>query len=126
MTAAVSVVCALLLQQLQVEPYPGLVGDRVVVTASTALGPAPATAIEVELPDGSVQQLGSADVGGRIGFVPVAAGSYVFRATIEGVRVLAPHRVVARRERWWLALGSVPLGLALLWRFSRARGRRGP
>lgn len=132
MLVAASVVCALVPQQLQVEPYPAEVGAVVTVTATTISGPASGLEIEVALPDGGRQVIGTTDAQGRLTFVPPMAGQFVYafeQATAAGgVRVLAPHRVVPRRERWWLAFGSVPLGLALLWRLglSRGRGRRGP
>lgn len=126
MGLVVSVVCAAALQQLEVEPYPGLVGEPVTVTATRAAGPIPGLALQVELPDGSARAIGATDDQGRLVFVAAGAGQHVFRAVVDGVDVLAPHRIVGARRRWWFAIGTVPLGLALLWRLSRARGRRDP
>jgi len=122
----VIVVCAAALQQLGVEPYPGEVGRPVTVTAANESGPMTGLEVEVELPDGSGRAIGTTDAQGHLEFVPGAVGQHVFRAVVDGALVLAPHRVIAARRRWWIALGSVPLGLALLWQISRARGRRGP
>lgn len=126
MGVVVSVVCVVALQQLEVAPYPGTVGEPVTVTASTAAGPLPELALEVELPDGTTRAVGATDSAGCVRFVPEAVGSHVFRTFVAGVEVLAPFRVVAAQRRWWLAIGSVPLGLAVLWQLSRARGRRDP
>ena len=128
MLAVASVVCALVPQQLHVEPYPAEVGALVTVTATVGETPVSGLVVEVELPDGRQQAVGATDASGRLASVPVMAGQFVYRAVLDGVRLLAPHRVVPRRERWWLAFGSVPLGLALLWRLglSRARDRRAP
>ncbi len=120
------VVCAAALQQLQVEPYPGEVGEPVTVTAVGPAGPIAGLEVTVDLPDGGNRAIGATDAQGRRGYVPEQPGQHVFIAVVDGVPVLAPHRVVAERRRWWLAFGTVPLGLALLWQISRARGRRDP
>jgi len=122
----VTFVCAAALQQLHLEPYPGEVGEPVTVTASRDGSALAGLAVTVELPDGSSRAIGLTDAEGCGQFVPEAVGSYVYSAVVGGVRTLAPHRVVAPRRRWWLALGTMPLGLALLWQISRARGRRDP
>ena len=123
---AVSFVCAFALQQLVVTPYPAEVGTTVTVTARNAAGPLVGVTVQVELPDGTRQPLGPTDERGSRTFEPPCTGQFLYSAVVDGVRVLSPHRVVAVRPRWWLAAGSVPLGLALLWRLSRARGRRDP
>jgi hypothetical protein len=124
--AFVSVLCLAAVQQLQVVPYPAAVGATVTVTARTDAAPLSGVEVHVESPDGTVRSLGATDADGRCVCVPEAPGQYVYAVVVEGVRVLAPHRVVARRPRGWLALATVPLGLALLWRLSRVRGRRVP
>jgi hypothetical protein len=116
----------LLLQQLQVAPFPAEAGQAVVVRASDAAGPRPGLAVDVELPDGTRRQVGSTDGHGEIGFVPEVPGPYCYRAELDGVRLVAPHMVVALRRRWLLALACVPLGLVLLWRtLTRPRTRTG-
>lgn len=122
---AVIVVCAAALQQLQVEPYPGEVGVPVTVTAAGTNGPIVGLAVAVELPDGSRREIGATDARGERAYLPEQPGPYVFTGVVAGVQLLAPHRVVAARRRYWLALCAVPLGLALIWQLSRARDRRG-
>jgi hypothetical protein len=122
----VTVLCAAALQQLHVEPYPGEVGEPVTVTAANEAGPLSGLELHVELPDGSERPIGITDANGRLEYLPAAVGQHVFLAGVDGTRILAPHRVVAPQRRWWIALGTVPVGLALLWQLSRARGRRGP
>lgn len=124
---AVVLVCALAPQQLQVKPFPAAVGQEVVVRAHRDGAPLADVRIEVELPGGSTASTGATDARGELRFRPEQAGYHVFAAAIDGVRTLAPLSVVAARDRWPLALGAVPLGLALLWwNLSRARGRRDP
>ena len=123
----VSLVCAFGLQQLEVEPFPAVVGAAVTVRAHRAGVAIASLPLQVELPDGTVSACGATDALGQVRYVPAAAGHHVFGATIDGVRTLAPLPVVPARARWPLALGTVPLGLALLWwNLSRARGRRDP
>lgn len=116
----------LLLQQLQVTPFPAEAGQQVVVRAADATGPRAGLAVEVELPDGARRAIGSTDGRGEVAFTPELPGLHCYRAELDGVRLLAPHMVVATRRRWLLAVACVPLGLALLWRMLRAGGRTGP
>lgn len=126
MVLVASVVLAGLLQQLEVEPYPASVGEPVTVTAADEGTAIAGLELRVEVPDGTVRAIGATDGQGRLVFVPEAVGQYVFLARLRGVDVLTPLRVVAGGRHWWLAFGSVPLGLAVLWRLSRARDRRAP
>ncbi|MBX3462045.1 MAG: hypothetical protein KF830_02660 [Planctomycetes bacterium] len=126
MSLVASLVVVLLGQQLSIEPYPGRVGEPMTVTLRGAEGPVAGCPIEVEVPSGVARPLGATSAAGAIGFVPEAIGQHVFTASVGGLRVLAPCPVVGAGRRRWLAVGSVPLGLALLWRLSRARGRRAP
>ncbi len=127
MSFVVSVVCAFGLQQLQVTPVPATVGGEVVVRALRDGHGVAAVAVQVEAPDGTTAACGATGGDGVVRFVPRIAGQHVFVATIDGVRTLAPLSVRPARARWPLALGAVPLGLALLWwNLSRARGRRAP
>lgn len=126
----VTVACAVALQQLQVEPYPGEVGRPVTITASRGGAPLAGLALSVESTGDRANTGGTTDAHGRWEYVPFAAGQYVVSATVDGVSVLAPYRVVAARRRWWLAMGTVPVGLAVIWvllrQLSPARGRRAP
>jgi len=114
----VSLLCCLAAQQLSATPFPAEVGQEVTVLAvrNAEREPFAKLAIAVELPGGERRPLGLSDEQGELKFVPEVPGQYVFAADIEGIRVLAPYRVVAARSRWWAALVTVPLGLALLWR----------
>lgn len=126
----VTVACVLVLQQLRVEPYPGEVGRPVTVTASRGNAPLAGLELSVESPGEQARTVGVTDTQGRWEHVPLAAGQHIVSATVDGVSVLAPYRVVPARRRWWQAMGTVPLGLAVLWvllrQLSRARGRRDP
>lgn len=126
MVAIASMWFAFGLQQLDVQPFPGEVGQPVRVAASRlAPGepdgrrPLAGLPIEVELPDGSRRQLAATGSDGTLHFVPEAPGTFVYRAAIDGVALVAPHRVVAPRRRWLAALACTPLGLLLLWRYLR-------
>jgi hypothetical protein len=125
-TSVVTLACVAVLQQLQGAPHPGEVGQPVTVRASRSGEPLAGLPVHVELPDGSRQALGQTGVAGTLEFVPSVPGGHVLVAFVGGVEVLAPHPVVAERRRWPLAMACVPLGAVLLWRLSRARGRRGP
>lgn len=123
MAAGSALLCSLLCQQLLVAPYPAQVGDPVTITAVQNEGgatvPLAALPLSVQLPDGSVQTLLPTDAAGKASFVPAQPGSHVYEAKVAGVRVLAPHAVVARRNRWLPWAVSWPLGLCalyLLWR----------
>ncbi len=111
----------LLLQQLSVTPFPAEVGQQVTIRVTERAGPAVGVAVEVELPDGGRRALGASGADGRLGFAPTAPGAYVFRAELDGVALVAPHRVVAERRRWLYGLCCVPVGLWLLWRHLRRR-----
>lgn len=121
MPLAVILACAFVPPQLEVAPYPARAGEPVTVRASRDGVPLPAIPIAVELPAGRVASCGVSDAAGEVPFAPAAAGYHVFVAPIDGVRVLTPLGVAAGRPRWPLALGSVPLGLALLWWHLRPR-----
>ncbi len=129
--ALVVTVCFAAFQQLQVTPVPAEVGQEVVVQAQQDGRPVAGLQVTMAGPEGTSQSVGVTSREGAVRFVPVAPGQYVFTAQMDGVRVLAPHSVVPRRRWWLLAIGCVPLGLALLWRnllwsdLSRARVRRG-
>jgi hypothetical protein len=121
--STLKVLClALVAQQIEVLPYPAEVGQRVVVRAT-----APASAglaIAVEQPDGTVVPLGATDGGGATSWQPTQVGIHHYRAVVDGVRVVAPHVVVAATPRWAYAAILVPLGLGLLfvhWRDARRR-----
>lgn len=121
--AGLTLLCSLLCQQLLVSPYPAEVGSPVTITAVGRHGeasvPLAALPLSVQLPDGSVQTLQPTDADGKASFVPTQPGSHVYQAEVAGVRVLAPHAVVARRNRMLLWSSALPLGviaLYLLWR----------
>lgn len=119
--------CALALQQLSIQPFPGAVGQAVTIRAQGTAGPLAGLPIQVELEGGVAQPVGATGADGTLVFTPQQPGYHVFAAVIDGVRNVAPVAIVPPRRRSWLALATVPLGLALLWSaFSRARGRRGP
>jgi hypothetical protein len=138
---AVTFLSCLAMQQLAVAPFPAEVGQPVVVRAERLEPPegGPAAAggrtpaplplvglrVLVEQPDGARQDVGVTDAGGAVQFVPVQVGTHVFSAEVDGVRVVAPHRVVPAQPKWLPALVSVPLGLALLWRHLQRRAGRG-
>lgn len=118
---------AFALQQLDVTPVPATVGGEVVVRAERGAEPLVGVALRVVLPDGSEAACGVTGANGECRFVPSVEGPHVFTAVIDGTKTLAPLAVLPARARWPLALGTVPLGLALLWwNLSRARGRRAP
>jgi hypothetical protein len=111
------------LQQLSVAPFPAEVGDEVVVAVVAPAGPVAGLGIEVELPDRSRRSLGPTDRQGIVRVTAELVGEHVYRTQVDGVALVAPHRVVAARPRWLYALACVPLGLALLWRNARGPGR---
>lgn len=123
MIPVVSFLCCIAAQQLSAVPFPAEVGQEVTVRAvrNADQQPWPQHPIDVELPDGTKRELGVSDQNGELRFVPEVPGQYVFAADIDGIRVLAPHRVVPAQSRWIAALVCVPLGLALLWRNLRSR-----
>ena len=94
---------------------PATVGREVVVTATRAAAPAVGIEVTLEGTDGTRVVVGVTDVRGEVRHRVSAVGDFTFTATIDGVRCLAPTPFVPARDRWWLAVGSVPLGLALLW-----------
>ncbi len=114
-TAAVTLACLLLAQDLTVAPARTEVGAEVVVTVRRGDAPAASVPVVVEFPDGSRRELGETDAGGRLGFEPDRDGMHALRATVDGVRCVTPLAVAPARRRWLLAFGSVPLGLVLLW-----------
>lgn len=119
--------CLAFAPQLEVAPFPAKVGHAIEIRAVAANEePLAGIAVEVRQPDGSGLPVGVTDATGGLRFVPTVVGEHVFVAVVGGVRVLAPHRVIADRRRWPLAVGCVPLGLALLWSLRRARGPRAP
>lgn len=133
MALAVTFLCCLALQQLAAAPFPAEVGQPVTVRAERlerpagggsddgVLRPIASLSITVEMPDGTRAVLGPTDAAGIVHFVPSQAGTHVYSAEVGGVRLVAPHRVVAARARWLPALVCVPLGLALLWQNLRRR-----
>ena len=126
MTPSVTIACLVALQQLHVTPFPAEVGEPVRVAAEAAGQPLPGLAVRVELPDGSQCDAGVTGTDGTLMFVPTTPGQHVFGAQVGATRLLAPHGVILPRRPWLLAVVSLPLAVALLWRLSRARGRRGP
>ncbi|MCU0865083.1 MAG: hypothetical protein MUC36_14945 [Planctomycetes bacterium] len=122
MTIGVTILCAFAVQQISVVPFPATVGEPVLVKVSRGDAPVAGLALVVEPPAGEVVECGITRVDGTLAFVPSVAGKHVFVATIDGVRQLAPLSVQAGRVRWPFAIASVPLGLALLWRWGRRRG----
>jgi hypothetical protein len=126
--AGFALLCSLVCQQLLVSPYPGEVGSPVTITAVRREGgaslplanlPLANLPLAVQTPDGSLQPLEPSDAAGKVRFVPTQPGTHVYQAEVAGVRILAPHAVVARRNRWLLWVVSWPLGLGalvLLWR----------
>lgn len=96
-------------------PFPAAVGQTVTVRARSERAPIAALPVAVELPGGRTESGGVTDAAGELRFAPRTAGRHVVVAVIDGVRTLAPLTVVPARARWPLALGSVPLALALAW-----------
>jgi hypothetical protein len=123
-TIGVTILCAFAVQQLSVAPIPATVGEPVIVKVSRGDVPVAGLSLAVEAPAGEVVDCGITQSDGTLAFVPSVAGKHVFVATIDGVRQLAPLIVQAERARWPFAIASVPLGLALLWRWGRRRGLR--
>ena len=125
--AVVTFACLVLAPQVRAEPFPAAVGDDVTVTALREHAPVAGLAIAVELPDGTRRDCGATGTDGVLRFRPDRPGYHVFHCTLDGTRVLTPLSVVPASRRWPLALGTVPLGLALLWwnLRPRARDRRG-
>jgi hypothetical protein len=123
--SVVTIACSAFLQQLQAAPFPAEVEEAVTVTARRDSAPLAGLRIEVRLPDGRELEVGSTDEAGTVTFVPTVVGVYVFATEVDGIRLLAPYPVVEARRRWLLAIGCVPVGLAVLWQLSRSRGRRG-
>lgn len=113
-----------LLQQLEAVPFPVEVGEQVSIRVRDASGPRAGIAVAVEDPDGSRRQLGSTDARGEVAYVPQATGLYCYRAEVDAVRLLAPHRVVQARRRWLEALVWVPVGLGLCWGLLRRAQKR--
>jgi len=109
-----------LLQQLGASPYPAEVGERVAVEIR-GVDPLAGRRIDVVLPDGRAQGLGTTDGGGALAFVPDRAGSYRFVAEVDGRRLMAPLEVLPARRRWPYEVTCVPLGLALGWAILRRR-----
>lgn len=113
-------------QQLAVEPQPAMVGDALTISARQAALPMAGLVLNVVEPNGATFVVGTTNPRGEVQFVPSLPGDHLFTAEWEGVRLLIPHRIVARRAPWLLALGCVPVGLAAIWVLSRERGRRAP
>jgi hypothetical protein len=122
----VTCLLALASPQLRVAPVPPVLGEPVVVSLLRHGAANDGIAVTVELPDGTARAVGTTGGDGRVEFVPAMLGDHVFVVALEGVRTLAPVTVVAPRTRWPLALGTVPLGLALLWWNWRGNRRRTP
>ncbi|MEO6595375.1 MAG: hypothetical protein ABIP94_11540 [Planctomycetota bacterium] len=108
-------VCLAALQQFQVTPFPSEVGQQARVSAKKDGAPLAGLSITLETPDGVRRPLGVTGADGSLLFFPQAVGSHVVSGDADGVRILAPFRVVADAPGWRFAFGSVPLGLALLW-----------
>jgi hypothetical protein len=109
-----------LLQQLGASPYPAEVGERVAVEIR-GVEPLAGRRIDVVLPDGSAQGLGTTDGGGALAFVPDRAGAYRFVAEVDGRRFIAPLQVLPARRPWPYVVTCVPLGLALGYSILRRR-----
>ncbi|MCR9246485.1 MAG: hypothetical protein NXI31_15740 [bacterium] len=125
MILASSLTLALTAPQLHIEPKRIAVGETVTIRAERSGQPLSARAIELQLPDGSPQDLGTTDAAGQLEFVPAVAGEHVVRLDDDGLLMLAALRVQPARSRWLVAAVTVPLGLALLWpNLRRLRRRR--
>jgi hypothetical protein len=128
--ALVSLFCAFGLQQLSVQPFPAETGQPVRILATRAGAaaaepqPLPGLPLEVEWPDGTRHSAGVTGADGAATFTPEHPGAFVYRTQVDGVALVAPHRVVAKRRPWLLALACAPLGLVLLWRQLRPRPPR--
>ncbi|MBL8756059.1 MAG: hypothetical protein JNK15_22385 [Planctomycetes bacterium] len=124
-------ICLLMLGPLaqapRVEPLPATVGHEVRLILPAGSAAVAGVVVEVELPGGQRRPVGTTDAAGAVRYVPEQVGHHLFVAEIAGVRTLVPFHVGGEGTRWLLALGSVPLGLALLWaNLRRARGRPVP
>ncbi|MFK7739860.1 MAG: hypothetical protein AB8H80_06010 [Planctomycetota bacterium] len=89
---------------------------------------APAVGVDVwcEPAESARRTIGKTDRRGEVRLRPEQSGSYAFGAEIAGVRCLAPLGVGPKRVGPWLAFGTIPLGLTLLWLQLRSYSRRAP
>jgi hypothetical protein len=109
-----TLVLALVLQQLAVEPYPCEVGAGATVRATAPGGPIVGLALSLQTTDGGVRDLGVTDANGELRFVPEREGTLRVSGVHAGVRLVAPLEVVPVPPRWLYALVCVPLGVYLL------------
>ena len=116
MFAFASLVCLFTPQVLEVTPHPAEAGAPVRVFVASSQGAAAGVSVQVRLPDGSERALGPTGADGSLQCAWSLVGDYAYSADVDGVRLLAPHVVMAVRARWPLAIVCVPLGLAFLWR----------
>ena len=129
MSSVVVLTCLLSLQQLTVGPVPSSVGQELVVRATELGEPVanPGSAADVvreavagvmvslELPDGSLREIGLTDAAGLLKFRPEVPGQHAFSADLSGVRCVASLPIAPARNRWLLGFVCVPLGLAVMW-----------
>lgn len=113
-----------LLQQLGVAPYPAESGTPITITVRGAAGePLAALPVAVATRGGAAAAAGITDGNGELRVAAGEPGDYVWSADAAGIRLVAPHVVVAAPRRWLYGLACVPLGLALLWRLLRPPSR---
>ncbi len=111
---ATTFVLAFVLQQLAVSPFPCEAGAELVVRAAAAGAPLVGLAIEAEWDGGGTTPLGQTDRAGELRIQPAKAGLHKLVARHDGVRLVAPMRIVPTPRRWLYVAIGVPLGLALL------------
>jgi len=117
-------VLALVLQQVTVAPFPCDAGAEVVACVHAPGDQVAGLPVAAELEGGGAQQLGVTDAAGELRFVAPAPGLHAVVVVRDGVRIVAPLRVLPAPRRWPYAIVCVPLGFALLWRNLRPRRAR--
>ncbi len=121
-----ALVLALLLPQLQAQPYPCEAGQQAVLTATERGAPLQGVEVVVEDPAGGSTVLGPTDAAGQVRFAPPSEGVYRFVVQRDQARWVAPLQVVAQPRRFLYAAVCGPLGLLLLWRALRRQGQPRP
>src|SRR5262245_37408860 len=105
---ATTLVLALVLQQLSVAPFPCDAGAEVVARLQAPAGQVAGIEVAAELEGGGAQRLGVTDAAGELRFVAPAPGLHAVVIVRDGVRMVAPLRVLPLPPRWPYALVCVP------------------
>src|SRR5262245_28872638 len=107
---ATTLVLALVLQQLSVAPFPCDAGAEVVACLRAPGGQVAGLPVAAELEGGGALQLGVTDTAGELRFVAPLPGLHAVVVVCDGVRFVAPLRVLSVPRRWPYALVCVPFG----------------